>query len=207
MGSPYFYAIEMPIRAHQLVTDFWPCVEGQDYKEYGGPLATTFLVAMAGPMINFPYERLYRPNDNKDEREIHLKTTDDFDRMIDTPSFGGTPFFLGGAWRYTYVEDPDLSVLAIPAHVLSELAAPEAQPAAAKVNTETWFNCLRHCLAHSTIAYLDKDGQQIPKAPTEMIAFVSEHRVGKKHVGNHVFRITRADFRAFLDVWVEWLQS
>ncbi len=208
MGIPSHYAVEMPVRAYTLLCQYWDQVVASKNEDFGGPLATTFLVAMAGPMFNFPYERIRKPKLAKDERHLSQKLTDEIDRVLGPDPFAAAPFFVKGMWRYTYVPgDEAMSVVTVPEHVLNKLRGDDAQGAASDVETFTWFSTLRQALAHSTIAYLDGAGRQEAGSPTEMIAFVSEDQKKGTILGHHVFRISRDDFRIFVPEWIAWLTA
>jgi len=210
MSQPDSYAIEVPLRAHRLLSDLWKCVDGKPYKEFGGPLGTTFVIAMAGPMINFPFERLERDDPAKSERHLHGKSMQTFHAMIDDTKLGETPFFGAGAWRYTYVKAARPSLVSVEPEILDALAEDGATKAAETISTKVWFAAMRNALAHSAVVYLDTDGRQAAGAPTEAIAFVSDDRgwMGRKSVllGSHIFRIEQAAFREFLDQWARWLE-
>ena len=206
MTQPALYAQEVPLRAHRLITRFWDDVTREDYGDFGGPLATTFVLALAAPMINIPYERLYKVNPGKNERKLDEAFQERFRAGIATPRFSDAPF-RKGEWRYHYVPGKEaVSVVDLPADVLRALSADQAVEDALNWCTKDWYECMRNGLAHSTVAYLDGSGAQLARAPTEMMVFVTQHWDNHVLVGHHLVRITRDDFRDFLDHWAVWLQ-
>ncbi|MBP2159085.1 MULTISPECIES: hypothetical protein [Asticcacaulis] len=199
------FAVEVPLRAHTLLKEHWASVKAKDEPDFGGPLATTFVVTMAGPMFNYPYERIKNPKPGKDERHLAQKQADEIVQTLKYGPFKSAPFFKGGVWRYLYVGDPDLSVVALPEAALAALSEDAAFQRAEDAPVEMWVACMRNALAHSTVAYLNGAGRQIAKDPTEEIVFVSERLKDNLVVGFRLFRISREDFRAFLDDWIKWL--
>ena len=208
MSAPELFALQIPLRAHALLRFYWPDVAERPWDEFGGPLATTFIIALAGQMLNVPYERVHNTNAGKDESRFDKALADLIKGAMAKKRLDETVFYRPGLWRYRYVEGKKpLSVITLPQDVLEALRLDGAVDAASACPPAQWWSGVRNALAHHSLAYLDHDGRQIAGAPTDMILFVAEHRVKQRRVGHHVFRITRDDFRRFFDDWISWLQT
>jgi hypothetical protein len=58
---PGHYARDIVERCDSLITSLLPVVQRESDARFGGPLGTTFLVAMSTPMILLPVERMLKP--------------------------------------------------------------------------------------------------------------------------------------------------
>src|ERR1700733_2030795 len=63
MGRPTHYSVELPTRCQALIDRYGAQIGAETDPEDGfnGPLKTTFLLAMATPMVVLPLERIFRP--------------------------------------------------------------------------------------------------------------------------------------------------
>ncbi len=74
---PEHYGRDIAQRCQSLVRELLPVVKnGLDHDDrFGGPLSTTFLLALATPMIVLPIERIFKPanpraNNAADDRHL-----------------------------------------------------------------------------------------------------------------------------------------
>ena len=207
MGNPHHYAIDLPRRCHRLLEEYWGPVNKLGYEEFGGPLATTFLVAMTAPMINFPFERIHRDSPIKSERAVTPRLTDEIDRVLDLTHLYDAPFFEKGIWEYQFVPiTPDFALSDIPTEILDGFGGDKTFEAASVLPTRTWFTAIRNAFAHSTITYADAAGRQDPHSPAKAIILVAQDRA-RNPENNHVFKISRDGLRHFSDRWMGWLTS
>ena len=216
MGNPSIYSLELPNRCLALIDTLWANVEhyGHLGDRFGGPLTTTFLLAMATPAIVVPVERMltwWDGDRNADDRalqvEIAARLKAEFDQKRD---FSDAPFFNhGDGWRYVYWEQRFNIAHGLPDELAKALNDDKATNAKGIEAIEA-IRALRNALAHAVIAYLNEDGFSEHGATTGMLAFVSEKRDDKdrrKVLGYHVLRIPEAGFRSFLHRWVKWLND
>jgi hypothetical protein len=63
---PEHYARDIVERCETLIEFLLPVVMQDPARRFGGPLGTTFLVAMSTPMILLPIERMLKPAANRD---------------------------------------------------------------------------------------------------------------------------------------------
>jgi hypothetical protein len=63
---PEHYARDIVEHCEILIESLLPVVMQDPAKRFGGPLGTTFLVAMSTPMILLPIERMLKPAANRD---------------------------------------------------------------------------------------------------------------------------------------------
>ncbi|TPK91492.1 hypothetical protein [Mesorhizobium sp. B2-4-17] len=121
-------------------------------------------------------------------------------------------FYRPGTWRYHYLPRggglPDLSQDGLPKPFEGALASPGAEKAAGTLSTASFCTILRNGLAHGGILYLDKDGQTTRSAPVQMFCFVSTKQSQQNGIeGLHFLRVRMKDYRAFLQIWTNWLQA
>lgn len=208
MGRPQHYSLEIASRCQRLIEQLNHKV-GEDRRlidEWGGPLRTTFLLAMSTPMLVLPMERLFRPLFGKggvaDDVELDpilaQRVSDTFDRER---SFGDAPFFITDVWAFVPRTDFFPIARAWPQETFEALDKPEARIAAASAPASDVLECLRNALAHGGIAYLDARGQQTDDA-TDMLAFVAKTRDRK---ALQILRISVDGYQQFLRAWSEWL--
>lgn len=210
MSRPEHYSLEITTRCERLIEQLTGNVDGDPklVDEWGGPLRTTFLLAMSTPMIVLPMERLFRPLFGKpgvaSDVELDPKLAD---RVRDTLGpdryFGRAPFFEKGAWAYLAVTPPFPVARAWPQEMFERLAASEALAAAANAPAADILECLRNALAHGGVAYLDGDGRQTDDV-TNMLAFASNTRDRK---GLQLLRISVDSYQRFLRAWSGWVSE
>lgn len=219
MGIPQHYSRELPSRCLHLIDELWPHVEGTTApgQPHLGPLTTTFLLAMATPILTLPIERIERrrskgriDQDYVNDREIDVELAAEIDRVIGGASFEQAPFFAPGVWRYASIPfSSDLNLATYFPQSLSEaLADDAAMMQAEQLETASWASCLRNALAHGAVAYLDRNGFQTHgNGSAHFLAFASA-KLNKDRTATEairVLRIAETDFREFLRRWVEWL--
>lgn len=181
-----------------------------DDGEFGGPLDTTFLLAMATPMVVIPIERIYTPSEYEgqvgDDRSLDPDLSKEVIGAFGAGrKFGDAPFCVPG-WSYVPIYRPVFNVSdGCPADLLKALGTDEAFVRAKDARASVILRVLRNALAHGGIAYLDKDGMATDK-PAAMYAFMSsekdEHR---RVIGLNVLRISQCAFCSFLTAWTDWL--
>lgn len=212
MGRPRHYSAELPIRCQALIEMFGPAVQEDSDPQgrWGGPLKTTFLVALAAPMIALPIERLFKP-----ARPHHLGLADDreldpqlaamvADVLGPAQSFEAAPFFEPGAWTYI----PTLAPFEVgrdwPPRALEALRSESAARAAAEAPARDILLALRNALSHGGITYLDQNGDHADFA-TNMLGFASFAR--PHHPEFRLLRVEVPAFESFLGLWSKWLSS
>ncbi len=229
MGAPEHYSQDLPDRCYQLITKLWDTVQVtfNDGEEHLGPMTTTFLLAMANPIIVLPIERIERHRGKEiagyvNDRPLDHHLALEIDRVLGAPRFSHCPFFEPGQWRFTTVPFKHQNfALRFPDDARDALDRQEALERAAQLQASEWAACLRNALAHGGVSYLDGDGYARQGVPVEMLAFVSatypKHPIGhplagyrdtsKPPVELKVLRITEAGFFRFLGRWVDWLKA
>lgn len=229
MGIPTHYSQDLPDRCYQLITKLWPAVqevraEGQ---EHLGPLTTTFLLAMANPIIVLPIERIERHRGKEvggyvNDRPLNGRLAKEIDRVLGAARFDQCPFFAQGQWRFSTIGfEHQNFALEFPWLLKEALDEASALEAAAALQASQWASCLRNAISHGGVSYLDADGCANHHGETEMLAFVSAtypkypkgHALeGRRDTSKHpvelkVLRIKETGFRDFLTRWVEWLKA
>lgn len=181
-----------------------------DDARFGGPLRTTFLLAMATPMIVLPVERIFKPGDPGaaragDDRNLDPALAKELAGVLgNNRSFGDAPFVERGAWSYVQAYAPFNTAGAWPDELLEALSAPQAFEAAHNAPARRVLLDLRNALAHGGVAYLDEDGRN-STAQAAMFAFVSARAKDRQITGLNILRVHEDAFAAFLSAWTEWL--
>jgi hypothetical protein len=72
-------------------------------RSFGGPLTTTFLLAVATPMVVLPIERIFKPSDGRvgagDDGELYEGLSERVsDALGNGRGFADAPFFSPGKW-------------------------------------------------------------------------------------------------------------
>lgn len=213
MGRPVHYSSEVPARCDALIQMLLRHVEEQSDPagRWGGPLRTTFLLAMATPMLVLPLERIFKPlvrgivgvasdvalDPALDERVAAV--------FMPGKPFGAAPFYEPDAWHYV-PNGPAFQVSRDwPDHVLAELASAEAEANARDADASRILVGLRNGLAHGGVTYLDIDGRHTQFA-TNMLGFASRVRANDP-TRLSLIRVTVPGFETFLRRWAEWLSS
>lgn len=94
MGRPIHYSLDIVTRCRSLLAELMPVVQkglGND-AQFGGPLSTTFAVAMANPIIG-----IFKPADGKDavadDRALNPGLSDEVRRIFNGKTkFKDCPF-------------------------------------------------------------------------------------------------------------------
>ena len=208
---PELYSRDIVKRCQSLIDQLGPLVERglRDDVKFGGPLLTTFLLALATPMIVLPIERIFKPSRGghtvADDRELDTKIEAAVkDVFAEGKRFGDAPFV--GAQRWSYVDSyrPFNIAKQCPPDLLQQLSSPEAAKRAREVEAKRILLDLRNALAHGGVIYLDKNGRLTLRS-TGMLAFAATRVKERKPVSINVIRIPTEDFRAFLKDWASWL--
>ncbi len=108
MGIPEHYSRDIAQRCQGLIRHVRPVVEAglPEDQEFGGQLGTTFLLAMATPMIVLPIERIFKPARSKavvagDDRELDPALAQEVDDVLGSARrFADAPFVTPGRWSY-----------------------------------------------------------------------------------------------------------
>jgi len=214
MALPNHYSRDIVIRCQYLIQHLLPQIEGglPDDSQFGGSVRTTFLLAMATPMIILPIERIFKTRNPSaqqvgDDRELNPTVAGEVDRVLGgTLNFGEAPFAGTGRWSYVH-EYPKFNIASDwPSDLLDRLSEPDAIDAARNAPASRILLDLRNALAHGGIAYLDVNGR-ITDDQAEMFAFVGAVIRNQQIVGLNVLRVHEDDFSAFLNAWTEWLSQ
>lgn len=212
---PEHYSRDIAQRCQYLIRHLLSVVRKglPDDAKYGGPLGTTFLLALATPMIMLPVERIFKPaNPNRayaaDDRELDPELAQEIGNVLGPQSaFGAASFFSAGRWSYVQGYRPFNLANAWPRDLLDSLATQEAFSSAERALAWRVLCDLRNALAHGGIAYLDANGHQTG-GEAAMFAFAGTklNRQGRI-AGLNILRISEEDFRAFLMKWADWLAA
>lgn len=212
MGAPENYSTQLPQRIDFLIEKLLPIVsagiEGDD--RFGGALSTTFLLAMATPMVVMPIERalaasekrLSMTNDTLKDDRLRDKIAAE---LIKAKKLKDTSFFEAGVWSYAKgyarfdIGDP------WPDDLLLKLSAPESFVAASELDARQFLIDLRNSLSHAGVAYLDGSGRHIHGGKAEMLAFSANETI--KGDAYNILRIHQHNFRRFLSNWCSWLNA
>jgi hypothetical protein len=217
MGIPQHYSRELPERCLTLIEELWPVVETVRVpsQQHLGPLTTTFLLAMATPIITLPVERVERHFGKAteayiDDRLLDELMTDEVRRVFKLGRFADAPFFGGGHWRFTSVPyNGENLAQHLPEHIAERLACDDALKAASRLQVAEWASALRNALAHGGVIYVDAHGRQTHGQPAKGFVFVSAKYPGgdtrQPPERLKLLRISESSFRTFLRHWVEWL--
>lgn len=219
MGIPQHYSRELPERCLRLIDGLWPVAQTVRVpsQQHLGPLTTTFLLAMATPIITLPIERVERHFGKAtegyiDDRLLDELMTDEVRRVFKLGRFSDAPFFRAEQWRFTSVPYAGENLAQhLPEHIAEQLATAGASEAASRLQVAEWASALRNALAHGGVIYVDADGRQSHGQPANGFVFVS----AKYPNGDtrqppdrlKLLRIGETDFRRFLREWVEWLRT
>lgn len=211
MGNPTHFSLEVPKRAHELLRDLYEQLSDSDGTRL--PLKATFLLSISMPIVILPIERILRYKQKRAEGHmndavLNPRLADAVDRAIDLKGKVHEAKFFTGPWQYATLERgagfPNLAVEGLPDSVAAQLDAPEAVERARSLAADTFCRILRNALAHGGVLYLDQHGRSNAGAPVCRFAFVSTDRLNNP-TKLHFLRIKMADYRAFLQLWVDWL--
>jgi len=207
VGVPNHYSHDIAVRCHSLIRHLMPVVSDglPDDERFGGPLRTTFLLAMAAPMIVLPIERMFKPGGVRgtqvgDDRDLDPTLAGEVRSVLgDDRPFVEAPFAAAAEWRYVAGYPPFNIADRWPDRLLDELAMPQAVETARMAPAKRILLDLRNALAHGGIAYLGQNGRNAD-GPATMFAFVATER---RKV--NILRIEEGAFTAFLGAWADWL--
>ena len=177
MGRPTHYSAELPARCQALIERYGERIgrETDPHDGFNGPLKTTFLLAMATPMLVLPLERIL-PTSGLGDRGV----ADDLpldkalgDRVAatlgDKRPFGDAPFYRHGAWSYsTAIRRSRSAVSARCGSRRSRIRRCCGEREGAPASDVLMV--MRNGLAHGGVTYLDRDGRHTHDT-THMLGF------------------------------------
>ena len=212
MSIPNHYSRDIVMRCESLIRHLLPTINDglPDDARFGGPLRTTFLLAMATPMIVLPIERIFKPGNPRavqagDDRDLDPALTAELSGVLgNTRSFGDAPFAQTSAWSYVPAYPPFNVASDWPHDLLDALSAPQALEAARNASARRVLLDLRNALEHGGVAYLDENGRNTHDQAA-MFAFVSASIRNGQITGLNILRVHENDFGAFLAAWTDWL--
>ncbi|HLG89128.1 MAG TPA: hypothetical protein VKZ79_18255 [Alphaproteobacteria bacterium] len=210
---PEHYSRDIALRCQSLIRELRPVVKGglADDRRFGGPLETTFLLALATPMIVLPIERIFKPAEPGaapagDDRKLDPALAEEMaDVLGPMQKFGAAPFTGRDHWSYVPGYQPFNIADAWPRDLLCDLNATEAFACASDTPAARILRDLRNALAHGGIAYLDADGRQTDRV-SAMLAFAgTKTDRNRRLIGLNILRIGEEEFSTFLMAWADWL--
>jgi hypothetical protein len=213
MGRPTHYSVELPTRCQALIDRYGAQIGAETDAEDGfnGPLKTTFLLAMATPMVVLPLERIFRPavwgdRGVADDLALDAGLGGRVAEILGgRRAFGDAPFYRDGGWAYTAMCPAFEVGRDWPAEQLQALASPDAVESARQAAASEVLMVLRNGLAHGGVTYLDRDGRHTLSA-THMLGFAAfPSRHDRKHL--RLLRVGVEDFQTFLGLWAGWLRE
>jgi hypothetical protein len=206
---PEHYARDLVERCDTLIESLLPVVMDDPSTRFGGPLGTTFLVAMSTPMILLPMERMMKPamrDSVADDRSIDESLGKAVaDTLGSTARFGDAPFAQPGAWSYVERHEPFNLATGMPSELLERLSEHESSNAAMEAPAVRILTDLRNAVAHGGVAYLDERGRQTG-GEAAMLAFVGAVMKGNRITAVNILRVGERDYRKFLSAWASWLR-
>lgn len=212
MGVPEHFSSNVMSRCQYLIEALLPTISNglPEDQRFGGPLRTTFLLAMATPMIVLPIERLVKPARGKvaaDDTKLNewLGSVIN-DTVSPTIMFGQTPFAKSLDWRYVSNYEPFNIAHEWPNDLIDELASKRSHDLAMKTDSSRILTDLRNALAHGGVAYLNKDGKN-SYGDAAFLAFVGTKKRNSRIEGLNILRISENDFVSFLRNWAKWIES
>lgn len=213
MGRPTHYSVELPARCQALIDRYAERIgeETDPHDGFNGPLKTTFLLAMATPMLVLPLERIFRPavwgdrgvaDDLPLDERVGARVAETLGKKR---AFGDAPFYRHGAWAYL----PTCPAFEVgrdwPVDRLDELAADGAVADAQSSAASDVLMVMRNGLAHGGVTYLDQHGRHTLSA-THMLGFAGfPSRGDRQHL--RLLRVGVEDFQVFLGLWAAWLSD
>jgi hypothetical protein len=209
---PEHYARDIVERCDHLIEQLLPIVLSDADTRFGGPLGTTFLLAMSTPMILLPMERILRPVENRDSVADDRSIDETLGQAVAetlsaTARFGDAPFTQPGVWSYVAGHRPFNLARGVPGELLDRLSQAESSRAAMDAPADRILRDLRNALAHGGIAYLDQRGRQTD-SQAAMLAFVGARMDrGGRITSMNVLRIGEHEYRMFLAKWAAWLRQ
>lgn len=209
MSRPQHFSRDLQTRCLHLIKELGPVVaKGERAGPFGGPLTTTFLLAMAMPMLLLPFERIVQPASQKrshgDDRDLDVSLTKRMLGGLGGP-FKNMPFFAAGAWSMVDTQEAFNTAGELPAGPAVALSEQASFDRAANETAADFLEALRHSLAHGGVMYLDQTGNTShDEDPVAMVAFVSvAYPNNTKHL--RVIRVDEGSFKNFLAAWAKWV--
>ena len=209
MGRPIHFSSEIVTRCQRLIERLSVQIASDAAlgDEFGGPLRTTFLLAMSTPMIVLPMERLYKPLVGRegvaDDTTLDPSLSERVREQFDGRRAGTTPFFVEGDWAYIDATKSFRVADPWPATVFDMLDERAALAAAADAPLDRFLGCLRNSLSHGGVTYLDREGRQ-SHAATNMLGFASFPSL-KRTDELRILRVSVDGFERFLSLWSRWI--
>jgi len=209
MGIPQHYSRDIAQRCQSLISNLRPVIQRglPGDADFRGPLSTTFLLAMATPMIVLPFERLFKPARPGalyagDDRHLDRALAREVSNVLGPArTFGAAPFVAPGQWSY-FPAYPYFNVAGgWPDDLLESLRTPEAVERADGAPAERVLSDLRNALAHGGVAYLNAEGRQTEGD----VAMLASAGVGPGRATLNILRVSEDDFCSFLMAWADWL--
>lgn len=214
MGIPEHYSRDVAQRCQALIRHLLPLVQKglPDDQQFGGPLDTTFLLAMSTPMIVLPIERMFKPARPGaavagDDRDIDPALAEQVDDVFGPERrFSDAPFYEPGRWSYLPRVEPFRVADYWPHGILEMLGSDTAFAEADRTPTRRVMIDLRNALAHGGIAYLDAQGRST-EGQAAMLAFASAQTDRGRTIAFNLLRVHQHDFCAFVMAWADWLAA
>ena len=214
MGIPKHYSRDIVQRCQALIGDLYPIVEKgfPSNRQFGGPLVTTFLLAIATPMIVLPIERIFKAARGDAVTADDCQVAPAFAEQVNDVlgperRFADAPFVIPDRWSYVRNLDPFNFAEWWSNDLPEKLASKGAFAAANEAPAQRILLDLRNALAHGGVAYLDSNGQQIDSGQAAMLALASAQLKDRKVARINVLRIHQDDFFKFVMSWAEWLAT
>lgn len=213
MGNPTHFSLDVPKRAHQLLRDLYEQLGDSEGTRL--PLKATFLLSVSMPIVILPIERILKYK--RKPAEVHMndailnaRLADAVNRAIDFEAKVYETKFFTGSWQYATLEKgsgfPNLAADGLPDNIAQQLDSSDAVEDARNLSANRFCKILRNALAHGGVLYLDQYGRSRSGAPVRRFAFVSTDNPANP-TKLHFLRIKMADYRAFLQRWVDWLNG
>ncbi len=210
---PEHYSRDIAQRCHSLIRHVLPTIQQglPDDTKFGGPLETTFLLAMATPMVVIPIERLHTPAEYPiqvgDDRALDPDLTDKVSSVFGADrKFCDTPFGAHGGWSYVPAYSPVFNLAdGCPADLLNALGTEDSAQRARNAPTSVILRVLRNGLAHGGVAYLDGNGMNTDRQAAMFAFIATEKDTRRRVVGLNVLRVSQSDFCSYLTAWADWL--
>lgn len=178
-------------------------------------MKATFLLSVSMPIVILPVERILkykrRPSEvHMNDAVLNPTLADAVDKGIDLEAKVHLADFFTGPWQFASLEKgagfPNLAADGLPEAIAAQLDTPDAVVDAKNLSANRFCKILRNALAHGGILYLDEHGRSSSASPVRRFAFVSTN--DPRNPTKLLFlRIGMADYRAFLQKWIDWLKT
>ena len=187
--------VERCLYLHDLLS---PIVSDEPIPQEWGPLTSTFLLAMAMPLIVIPMERIA---DNQrvspiGDRDRDPRLTKQINDILNAP-FKKSILRGTGEWFHFPTNKN-----AKPEEWLGPEVYELAKRQAAEVLiTRRVLTGLRHALSHGNVLYLTAQGYATERGPVEMFAFMWDMRKGREVIGHNVLVVRQDHFAELIKNW------